>query len=29
VTILFADVKGSMDVSESRPEDWHGIMECF
>jgi class 3 adenylate cyclase/tetratricopeptide (TPR) repeat protein len=30
VTILFADVKGSMDLSESiDPEDWHGIMERF
>ncbi len=28
VTVLFADVKGSMDLSESiDPEDWHHIME--
>jgi class 3 adenylate cyclase/tetratricopeptide (TPR) repeat protein/DNA-binding IscR family transcriptional regulator len=30
VTVLFADVKGSMDLSESiDPEDWHRIMERF
>src|SRR6266542_3105667 len=30
VTILFADVKGSMDLSESiDPEDWHKIMDRF
>ncbi|MGH7821953.1 MAG: adenylate/guanylate cyclase domain-containing protein, partial [Candidatus Binatia bacterium] len=30
VTVLFADVKGSMELSESLdPEDWHGIMERF
>jgi class 3 adenylate cyclase/tetratricopeptide (TPR) repeat protein len=30
VTVLFADLKGSMDLSESiDPEDWHGIMERF
>ena len=30
VTVLFADLKGSMDFSESiDPEDWHRIMERF
>ncbi|MGH7823117.1 MAG: zinc-ribbon domain-containing protein, partial [Candidatus Binatia bacterium] len=30
VTVLFADVKGSMELSESLdPEDWHRIMEGF
>jgi class 3 adenylate cyclase len=30
VTVLFADVKGSMDLAESiDPEDWHRIMERF
>jgi class 3 adenylate cyclase len=30
VTVLFADLKGSMDLSESiDPEEWHGIMERF
>src|SRR6266511_4548413 len=30
VTVLFADVKGSMDLSESiDPEEWHRIMERF
>jgi class 3 adenylate cyclase len=30
VTVLFADLKGSMDLSESiDPEDWHRIMERF
>src|SRR5437899_13096133 len=30
VTVLFADVKGSMDLSEAiDPEDWHRIMERF
>jgi class 3 adenylate cyclase len=30
VTVLFADVKGSMDLSESiDPEDWHRIMDRF
>jgi len=28
VTVLFADLKGSMDLSESiDPEDWHRVME--
>jgi class 3 adenylate cyclase len=30
VTVLFADLKGSMDLSESiDPEDWHRIMDRF
>jgi class 3 adenylate cyclase len=30
VTVLFGDLKGSMDLSESiDPEDWHRIMERF
>jgi Double zinc ribbon/Adenylate and Guanylate cyclase catalytic domain len=30
VTVLFADLKGSMDLAESiDPEDWHRIMERF
>jgi class 3 adenylate cyclase len=30
VTVLFADVKGSMDLAEGLdPEDWHGIMDRF
>jgi class 3 adenylate cyclase/tetratricopeptide (TPR) repeat protein len=30
VTVLFADVKGSMEIAEQLdPEDWHGIMERF
>jgi len=30
VTVLFADLKGSMDLSESvDPEDWHQIMDRF
>ncbi len=30
VTVLFADVKGSMELAERvDPEDWHGIMERF
>jgi class 3 adenylate cyclase/tetratricopeptide (TPR) repeat protein len=30
VTVLFADVKGSMDLAEQLdPEDWHRIMERF
>jgi double zinc ribbon protein len=30
VTVLFADVKGSMDLSESiDPEEWHRIMDRF
>ncbi len=30
VTVLFADVKGSMELSESiDPEDWHAILERF
>ncbi|MGH7823115.1 MAG: AAA family ATPase [Candidatus Binatia bacterium] len=30
VTVLFADVKGSMELAESLdPEEWHGIMERF
>ena len=30
VTVLFADVKGSMELSESiDPEDWHRIMDRF
>src|SRR6266851_4439975 len=30
VTVLFADLKGSMDLSESiDPEEWHRIMERF
>jgi class 3 adenylate cyclase/ribosomal protein L40E len=30
VTVLFTDVKGSMDLSESiDPEDWHRIMDRF
>jgi uncharacterized membrane protein YvbJ len=30
VTVLFADVKGSMDLSGSvDPEEWHRIMEAF
>jgi class 3 adenylate cyclase/tetratricopeptide (TPR) repeat protein len=30
VTVLFADVKGSMDLAEQRdPEEWRGIMQGF
>src|SRR5207245_9406370 len=30
VTVLFADVKGSMDLAEQvDPEEWHRIMERF
>jgi class 3 adenylate cyclase/tetratricopeptide (TPR) repeat protein len=30
VTVLFADVKGSMDLAEQvDPEEWHGIMDRF
>ena len=30
VTVLFADVKGSMDLQEGMdPEEWHGIMDRF
>src|SRR5215467_4931747 len=30
VTVLFADVKGSMDLAEQLdPEDWHRVMERF
>ena len=30
VTVLFANVKGSMDLAESvEAEEWHGIMEGF
>ena len=30
VTVLFADVKGSMDLAEQvDPEEWHKIMERF
>ena len=30
VTVLFADVKGSMDLQEGiDPEEWHGIMDRF
>ncbi len=30
MTVLFADVKGSMDLSESvDPEEWHRIMDRF
>jgi class 3 adenylate cyclase len=30
VTVLFADVKGSLELAESLdPEDWHGILERF
>ena len=30
VSVLFADIKGSMDLQEALdPEDWHGIMERF
>ena len=30
VTVLFADVKGSMDISEQvDPEEWHKIMDRF
>src|SRR5215213_4957614 len=30
VTVLFADVKGSMDLAEQHdPEDWHRIMQRF
>jgi len=31
VTVLFADVKGSMDLAEQvDPEEWHNIMDrCF
>jgi class 3 adenylate cyclase/tetratricopeptide (TPR) repeat protein len=30
VTVLFADVKGSMELAEQLgPEEWHGIMERF
>src|SRR3970282_504713 len=29
-TVLFADVKGSMDLAEQLgPEEWHGIMDRF
>ncbi len=30
VTVLFADVQGSMDLSEQLdPEDWHGVLDRF
>jgi class 3 adenylate cyclase/tetratricopeptide (TPR) repeat protein len=30
VTVLFADVKGSMEISEQvDPEEWHGILDHF
>src|SRR6266498_1108536 len=30
VTVLFADVKGSMDLAESiDPEEWHKVMDRF
>src|SRR5437867_9405081 len=30
VTVLFADVKGSMEIAEQLdPEEWHGIMDRF
>jgi len=30
VTVLFADVKGSMDLAEQvDPEEWHRIMDRF
>src|SRR6478609_10358403 len=30
VTVLFADVQGSMDLAESQdPEQWHAIMDRF
>src|SRR6266568_3039636 len=30
VTVLFADVKGSMELAERLdPEEWHGIMDRF
>ncbi len=30
VTVLFADVKGSMEIQEDLdPEDWHGLMDRF
>ncbi len=30
VTVLFADVKGSMDLQEGLdPEEWHGVMDRF
>src|SRR5438067_12142832 len=30
VTVLFADVKGSMELAEQLdPEEWHGIMDRF
>jgi class 3 adenylate cyclase len=30
VTVLFADVKGSMELAEQvDPEAWHGIMDGF
>ena len=30
VTVLFADVKGSMELAEQvDPEEWHGIMDVF
>ncbi|HEV8624608.1 MAG TPA: adenylate/guanylate cyclase domain-containing protein [Acidimicrobiia bacterium] len=30
VTVLFADVKGSMELQEDLdPEDWHGVMDRF
>jgi class 3 adenylate cyclase/tetratricopeptide (TPR) repeat protein len=30
VTVMFADVKGSMELAEQLgPEDWHGILERF
>jgi len=30
VTVLFADVRGSMDLAESvDPEEWHGILDRF
>ena len=30
VTVLFADVRGSMDLSEGvDPEEWHRVMDRF
>ncbi|NIV76393.1 MAG: hypothetical protein GWN37_16625, partial [Gammaproteobacteria bacterium] len=30
VTVLFADVKGSMELAEAvDPEEWHGILDRF
>ncbi|MFQ5418581.1 MAG: adenylate/guanylate cyclase domain-containing protein, partial [Myxococcota bacterium] len=30
VSVLFADVKGSMEIQEAiDPEEWHGIMDRF